>query len=173
MSRPHRHRDAFGLIGWLFADLMLVLAVLFLASSTVARPVPAPSGSSSASARPSSPSPLPTPTVAPTPACRPTIVLKKNTVLVPPDSGGRRASDAILGSQFRQFAAFRVGLLQTFVHGSSPSDGVRQAEEVNLMIQNAFPNAVSEQTIKDAFFDGNPSLGTVRFDVYLIADTCS
>ena len=57
MPRRVRRSDLFSIAGWLFADLMLALTLIFLASSTQASPPPTVT---------TVPSPTPTPTVTPT-----------------------------------------------------------------------------------------------------------
>ncbi len=183
MRRRVRHRDAFGLIGWLFADLLLVLAMLFLASSTVARPVPSPSPTPTPTPSPTpaptrtfagkpTPTATATPTPTPTPDCRNTVVLKKNELTVPPSRIGRRATDPQLKTAFGRFKGQQVGLLLTFVHGVTPGDGVAQAKKVNEFIRSAFANEVGKFTISEAYFDDAGALGTVYFDVYLMDNTC-
>ncbi len=182
MHRTPRHRDAFGLIGWLFADLTLALAVLFLASSTAARPLPSPTPTPTATPTPTvvpTPSPTtgsnnsPAPSPTPTPACRTTVVLKKNVLTVGPAAQGQRASDAQITKAFRLYADKRVGLLLTFVHGTSPGNGVVQAEQVNKLVRSAFPDAISRQTIQESYFNDYGAIGTIQFYLYLIADSCS
>ena len=94
MQQNERFRDSFGLGGWLFADLMLALALIFLAATTAGSvpPTPGPTESQAPSAT-STPTPLltmtptlaptltptvtptttPTPTSTPTPACLPVL----------------------------------------------------------------------------------------------------
>lgn len=175
-SAAPRHRDAFGLAGWLFADLLLALTVLFLAASPpgVASVVATPSPSPMAT-----PTPRPTPTASPTPspspsptACTSTVLLRKHIVNVPARRAGVRATDAAIKKAFSKFKEKQVGLLLTFVHGSTPGAGVGAAKDVNRLISKAFPQAVNKSTVKEAYFNNAGSVGNVRFVAYLIADNC-
>jgi hypothetical protein len=68
MRQRSGFRDTFSLGGWLFADLMLALMVLFLASNTVTGPIAALSTSTATE----TPSPTVTSTPTPSPSATPT-----------------------------------------------------------------------------------------------------
>jgi hypothetical protein len=86
---------------------------------------------------------------------------------------GRRATDARIKAEFRRhYAGERVGLLLTFVHGTNPADGNRQAAQVNSLIRKSFPKEVNGRTITEAYFNDSGSVGTIQFDVYLMANSC-
>jgi len=83
MALRSRRSDLFSIGGWLFADLMLALTLIFLASSTQASPPPAvtpmPSPSPTLTLTPTltlvpsmTPTPTPTPTGTPTSSLTPT-----------------------------------------------------------------------------------------------------
>ena len=177
-SNSLRHRDVFGLAGWLFADLLLALAVLFLISSppgvatVAATPSPSPTATPRTSLTPTLP-PLPTASPTPEPTrCTNTVVLRKNVVDVPAQRSGIRASDATVKAAFAIFKDARIGLLLTFVHGATPGAGVTAAGRVNQLVSAAFPSAVTKLTIKENYFNSTGAVGSIQFVAYLIADTC-
>jgi len=178
--QPPRHRDAFALGGWLFADLLLALAVFFLAASPAGSsptptpaPTPTPTPEYSPYRTPSmSPSPTASPTPRPTP-CRNTVQLRKNLVTVPAIRPGLMATDAAIRRAFSKWKDQRIGLLLTFGHGATPGAGVTMAERVNALVKRSFPNAITKQTITESYFNSHGSVGEVQFVAYLIANTCS
>src|SRR5947209_782920 len=92
MRRPDRRfrmRDTVLLSGWLFADLLLALVVIFLAANTVGvkpQPIPTPTPTPTPTAT-ATPTPTPTPTaITPTPL--PRLELSKNRVIVSIDANG-------------------------------------------------------------------------------------
>ena len=176
-------RDTFGLAGWLLADLSLALAILFAASAlpgvspdTAVAASPSPS----ATPRPSpTPSPRPTSTVVPTPTpmptpspCVRTAVLRKHQVIVRADRSGRTPPGKRLLSAFSKYRGHQVGLLLTFGHGPNPAAGRKIAAGVNRLLKAKLAQQVTDRTILESFFNDIGPLGTVTFDIYLLAGSC-
>lgn len=152
---------------------MLALAVFFLAADVPQQGVvlAGPSPMPSPTARPT-PRPQPTPSPSPSPTtCIRTAVLEKN-VLTVPGRGGQRPSDSALIAAFRRFETGQVGLLLTYGHGRTTSAGVQLAGTVNTLLRRVFPTAITRQTITEDFFNSAGPIGTVTFDVYLLAADC-
>jgi len=156
-------RDAFSIGGWLFADLMLVLVLVFLAAGSV--------GSAAAT-----PPPTQLAGTEPSPAasdCRLVAVLDKQTVEVAPASRGTRASDAAILKALGRFTGRRAGIILTFGHGATIAQGMQWAEDVNSMLRKRLPSLVTDRTItEDYFSDTAGPTGTISFDVYLLGNDC-
>lgn len=173
-SRLPRYRDAYALGGWLFADLLLAVAIVFLAASPAGSYL-APSPSPTAAVSPgTSLAPTPSPTATPEPTmCVDAAILRKHELTVQPARAGRRASDAAIVDAFRSMRGQRVGLLLTFVHATTPAAGRESAREVNRMLRARFPSEVGASTITESYFsDVNGPIGTVSFIVYLTTRDC-
>jgi hypothetical protein len=177
-------RDSVALSGWLFADLMLALAMLFFAAGTGgAPPAPSPattptgiaasSGSAAALERAGSagPSPLPTPTPAARP-CQPTVVLDKHELHVAPGPGGRGPTIEQLKAAFRPFAGLRAGLLLSFGHAPAPAAGEELAARVNALLRAKAPAMFGADTIMEPFHYLDKAAGAVDFQVYFFARGC-
>ena len=165
-------RDTFNVAGWLFADLMLALVIVFVASAVPPKPVaeilPTPTPTMNVT---SNPGPTQTPTPSPT-SCIRTAVLHKNSMKVPGRSGGRPPSDSAVLRAFRRFDGEQVGLLLTYGHGANPAAGQQIAAHVNWLLRNKMPETVTRRTIVEDFFNDAGAMGTVTFDVYLLAADC-
>jgi hypothetical protein len=170
MSAPPR--DTFAVAGWLFADLMLALVVVFVASAVPPRPVAeaAPAVTASPTVR-TTPTTAAAPTPSPT-SCLRTAVLRKNNLKVPGRSGGRPPTDSTILRAFRRFEGQQVGLLLTYGHGVTPAAGAKIAAQVNRLLRVKMPETVTRRTILEDFFNDVGGVGTVTFDVYLLAADC-
>ena len=152
---------------------MLALVVIFIATGV-------PPDRIATAAATQSPRPTARPTVAPTvtptaspTSCLRTAVLRKNTLEVPGRTGGRPPSDAAIVKAFRRFGGKQVGLLLTYGHGSTPAAGVAAAGDVNRLLRQKLPETVTARTLVEDFFNSAGTMGTVTFDVYLLAADCS
>jgi hypothetical protein len=179
--RPNRRlhmTDTVLLSGWLFADLLLALAVIFLTSTNViaVRPIPTPTPTVTPSPTPI-PSPTPTPTVVPTAAPQPRLELNKHRLQLTVDSNGllndSPSAIANLQQQVRQQAFLRgrtVGLVIAY-GGALADDQIASAQQIATKVMNAL-KPLSGFT-RSAYYDplyvfGNdPSI--VIIDIYLFA----
>lgn len=105
-------------------------------------------------------------------SCLRTAVLRKNSLTVPGRSRGRPPSDGTILKAFRRFEGRQVGLLLTYGHGTTPAAGARIAGDINRLLPKEMPDTVSKRTILEDFFNSAGSVGTVSFDVYLLASDC-
>ena len=122
----------FGSAGWLFADMLLALSMLFLAANTVGIKPP--------------PIPLPTPKVTPTPKTPPhleqsyhrfTIIIDPNGLL----SGNQNASnDVVRQVKAQHFLQGRTaGLI--IVYGGAPGDAqIGRAQEIASKVYDILQN---------------------------------
>jgi hypothetical protein len=177
-------RDGLALSGWLFADLLLGLLMLFFAANTVGgSPAPTPTAT---------PSPAPMHTVAPTPTtlprpatprpvaasatpapCQPTLVLAQHKLHVAPAPGDAEPSSDQLVAAFRPFAGRHAGLLLTFGHAPAAAAGNDLATRVNTLLRAKLPALFSADTVMEAFHDlDSATPGAVDFQVYLLAPSC-
>ena len=180
-SESGKHRDAFSLAGWLIADLMLALAVLFLAASPGGAIVASPGPSASASPSPTpTPTPTPTPGTSPTPtptpsptpiACVTSVVLKENNLTVSPERSGKLPSDAKLKRAFSRFGGKRIGLLLVYSHGTTPEQGKAWSGAVLETLLGAFKMEL-KGSIRKPFFDKSGAVGTVNFTAFLLQSDC-
>lgn len=106
----------FGTIGWLFADLMVALAMAFLVATTVGQPPP--------------PEPRPTPSPTPTPTVEPALDLRPVHVEVKVDWRGLLADRARARSALRRkihavqaLKGRRAGLVLAFGGGAGTDVG--------------------------------------------------
>lgn len=166
--------------GWLFADLLLALSLIFLAAipgapkgalaalgsipTSPTRQGP-PSQTSTPTATPSptptlSPTPrptrTPTPTVTPTAtaACVSTVLLTKNTYDVANDNADVSPSIPSvehLRNAFRDVQGKRAGLVLTYVHAPGDGEGQQLASVVNQRLLQARPDVFTHDTIYDDF----------------------
>jgi hypothetical protein len=161
----------FGIIGWLFADLMFALAMTYLVATTVGQP-PRPKPTPSAS-------PSPSPSASPSPSREPVLELNPvNIVLNSVDWRGLldnnpAAADAMLGQVKAngQLAGRRAGLVLTF-GGASPGDtdlALRIAGRVNDLLKQLGEQTgfVFRGTIYRPFLSLASPYSKVTIEVYL------
>ena len=159
-----RNQTAFG--GWLYADLLLVLFVVFLAAAGGNRPPQV------------RPTPVPSVTPSPTPTCATSVVLKKHELSLPvgPEADGL-PGDANLQGAFQQFNGQVAGIVLTFVHAPTPDDGQSLSARVNDHLRRLFPTMFpTGVTIMENFFSQDAVLahrGSVDFHVYLLTPVCA
>ena len=170
--------------GWLFADLLLALAVIFLAMAPgapkrEARPQPTPTptqvlqqGSSPA------PEPTPTPTPTPLPACHRSVTLTKierstsNTIV---NGQPTIPSEEQLVRTFADLQGSTVGLVNVYVRVASPGQGQPLARQVSDRLRRSMPRLFPPDAIYEPFdhVDANASArGSVLFQLYLLSDVC-
>jgi hypothetical protein len=171
-SRP-RVRDTVLLTGWLFADLLLALAVLFLAANTVGvKPQPIPTV-------------VPTPTLVPTPSLSPTplprLELTAHRIKLHIDAAGllSNSQSAIndLEHQLRTQSFLQgrdVGLAIVY-GGAQDSSQVDNALAVaskvysvlRLLGQQGF--AFTRASMYDPLFTLNTDNNTITLDIFVFA----
>jgi hypothetical protein len=173
-----------GVVGWIFADLLLVLVVVFLATQTggaVTRP-PIAIPSESATPQPASPSPGPTPGVDSNFVCL--RVNTEPTLLTGAPSAARDAHLADIERQVRErtsqpdLAGRRAGIVLSFGIADSPDDGVRRASMFNAEILPRVPpvfrRADGGPVANRAFWGGRPRgdrrSGAIEVNIYPIID---
>ena len=176
MRKP-RVKDTIMLSGWLFADLLLALAILFLAANTVG----------------AKPEPIPTPTpivLAPTPTFTPTPMPTKEPRLdFSPQritltgidyngllSGSQQAKDDVKQKLQGQSVLQNGSVGLAIVYDGAPSDGdIRQADSVDGKIYDVLKELGGEGFAfqRSSYYDKYPlyTLGvdpsSVTIDVYL------
>ncbi|GAC1629778.1 MAG: hypothetical protein NVS4B7_18440 [Ktedonobacteraceae bacterium] len=179
MRRP-RVKDTIMLSGWLFADLLLALAILFLAANTVgAKPQPIPT-----------PTPVPTlaptatftPTFTPTPTQEPRLDFSPQRITLTgidyqgllnnSQSAANDVKQKLRGQSVLQGRS--VGL--TIVYDGAPTDGdIQQADSVDGKIYNVLKGLGKEGFAfqRSSYYDNDPlyTLGNtpdiVTIDVFL------
>ena len=189
-------RDTFTLAGWLFADLFLGLAMVFLISNTQAMSVPtttpipvtqSPSmalgGRSATRAAPTAtPRPL---TATPTPSPTPTVPvgIEQQALIVrvqvqEPSRLFSRESLTLqhlredLTAQFSAYEGRRAGIVITEGNMTSISEGVRLAEMGNAVLEELFPR-LFRGAVKKAYWRDpsvNSPAGTLTFEVFLFSE---
>lgn len=170
--RQHLPQNMTGLVGWLFADLLLVLFITAFASTTTV------------SAPPKPPAPTPTPTPTPThpatkpPTRQPVLILRPVVFIVSvPQPGivgsnGGSAADLSLASELKGMLQHegltnsRAGLVEAF--GWSPSsggDGIQVASAANLAVAKNLPmfSTAYRQNFWTAGADGTVTLKVFFF----------
>jgi hypothetical protein len=149
-KRRLRLRESTLLAGWLFADLLLGLAIIFLAAGTVFKPPPVPT-------------PIPTPT--PTPVPLPRLELGYLEVQLHIDAQGLLNNDpaaiAAVKAQVRAQRALQgrtAGLV--IIYDGAPDDGaIQQALEVDRKIEAALKSLGDEHFVfycTSYYADKNP-----------------
>lgn len=174
LQRRPRVRDTVLLSGWLFADLLLGLAVIFLAANTVGvRPQIIPT-----------PTPVPTliPTVAPTPTSLPRLELQPHRITLTIDTAGllSNSSTAIndLKSQIRAQGFLqhrRAGLVIAYGSAPDPSQ-IQRAQSIARQVMATLQSLGNEGFVfeQSSYYDplynlytSNPN--TIVIDIYLFA----
>lgn len=175
-SLSGRHRDGFALGGWLFADLLLALAVLFVAAIPAGQPRPTAEPSVEGPSVSGMPTPRPSPSPSPTPAateCIDAASLEKDTIRIAPPAGASKVSDGQIVDAFASVSGSRVGLLLTFTHGRTPGDGTAGSRDINSLLRTRFKSEITATTITEAYFTDSGRVGTVIFEIYLLSSNCS
>ncbi|WP_376794016.1 hypothetical protein [Thermogemmatispora sp.] len=171
--RPPRVRESTLLAGWLFADLLLGLAVIFLAANSYAR-VPPPM------------TPTPTPTVlraTPTPTVLPRLELHHHRFTVTVDANGLLSNDAGAVAAFKQqvrgqsFLVGRTAGLVIVYDGAPSVDAIGAALDVSRKAMSLLAEMGSREHFAftcTSFYDPLYTLGQdqnrLTIDVYLFTE---
>lgn len=161
----------FGSTGWLFADLMLALAMAFLVANTVGLPtLPKPKPT----VRPT-PTPTPTPTATPTPT--PALDLRPVHVVLQVDWAGLLSNSptarAAVRSQIRHVAALdgrHAGLVLAF--GGDNDNNTTRALAVASKVDSVLAGLgssgyVFQSTVYRSFIGLADPPGVVEVDIYV------
>nr|BBH93139.1 hypothetical protein KTA_13380 [Thermogemmatispora argillosa] len=173
VNRPPRMRESTLLAGWLFADLLLGLAVIFLAATTYARLPP-----------PATPTPTPTPPLGtPTPTVLPRLELHHHRFTVNVDANGLLTNDAgAIASLKRQvraqsFLRGRTAGLVIVYDGAPTVDAIGTALDVSRKVMGLLAEMGRQERFAftcTSFYDPLYTLGqdqaTVTIDVYLFTE---
>ncbi len=181
-SRPRQNTVA--LAGWLFADLLLGIAMFFLVANSIgARQPPAtPTLVPTATAMPrptSTPFPTPFPTSTPFVSLNPEpfafdIRSTPNALLAPSSTTAGRQERArilrILEDQIRErCATSHAGILLIFGHASNPTEGGQLAQAAAEIIQDAqFTQLCGEVVPRDFHWIDNAAAnrGLLNFEIF-------
>ncbi|WP_246212993.1 hypothetical protein [Streptomyces abyssomicinicus] len=160
-ARRGRRFNPLHLAGWLFADMLLVLALVSmgdradpLAAETAARPKPSASGQASAS-----PSPSPTPTGPRS------LELKPVKIRVVAAAGDRSAMVARLREATERHDGREAALILTFGEAPDTGQGQAYADEINKALEKARPDMFGE-AVKRSFWQGSRSSGSAALEIY-------
>ncbi|RAQ97663.1 hypothetical protein [Thermogemmatispora tikiterensis] len=169
--RPPRVRESTLLAGWLFADLLLGLAVIFLAANTYAK-VPPPA--------------TPTPTrlaVTPSPTVLPRLELHHHRFTVTVDANGLLTNDAGAVAAFKRqvraqsFLVGRTAGLVIVYDGAPTVDAIGTSLDVSRKVMSLLAQMGSQEHFAftcTSFYDPLYTLGqdqsTVTVDVYLFTE---
>lgn len=168
----------FGSVGWLFADLMLALAVAFLVATTVGEPPPPRPDPTPTTTRTPAPSPTPTPTPTTTRPAEPALDLRPIRIVLRVDR------DALLSDDPRAIASVRrqlrddrrlsgrhAGLVLLFGGNQNlpAGQGTRVAEKVaNAVMKDLGRQGfVFRNTVYRPFFDLSEPASQVQADIYV------
>lgn len=164
MSRRKRARasDPMGLVGWVFADLLLGLAIVFLATQ--------PGDPSAAAATPDTTT---TVTTVPTGVDREFACLRVTTdpgILTGTPGPQRDAHVAVLADQVRvalesaSLDGRQAGIVLSFGVAQTPGEGKAIADSFNRLVLPLIPE-VFERSAARPFWDGGPKAGAPRGSV--------
>lgn len=190
-------RDTSLLTGWLFADLLLGLMVIFLVSAPGA-PLPQPKTStptptltptvtSTPTATPTqtvTPPPTSTPTVSPTPSPTATPVPILSLEQTPVSFAFRVNPDAFLDQRANEIDRVlqeirdrlaplngrRAGIVLSFGNASRPDRATALSRQFNLLLHQAMPTLIDSRTITRDYIQLSNDLekqGLIEVEVYI------
>jgi hypothetical protein len=183
--------------GWIYADLLLALAMLFFAISVpgnapelATRPTetPTPSPQPGVAQFTATEVPTSTPTVTPTATAQPLlnktpheerVALTPGDILGaspdtgrPVDAAARNRVVAQLRQSFDQYdGKSEAAVVLTFGAASTPAAGIDLARRINILLREILPNVFRDDvTAFDNYWLGNtPPVGTVEFKIFFYA----
>ena len=170
------------LSGWLFADLLLAVSIIFLSTARGAAPDSQLVASASATTVPTATA-TPTPTSTPLPtatvqACRP-VPSKQKVELERVGSGrGQDPTDDELREAFARFQNERAFIVMAFPHVPRGQDeaGREKGRKISDRLRVLMPSVFTDVTASDAgrYEDGTPDgQGKVDFWVWFREDNCA
>lgn len=195
MINQSKSQNAISLAGWLFADLLLGLSMIFLLSSTPPPTLPATPTptltptftvpitptptytpipmmkAGQAGERTLTPSPTPLPSAyAPVGLSKPQCYNLELAGTDPTDGSERTAILQQLNNQLPNDPSIRAGLLLIWGHGKDIYDGRRIALRVGDVIQQAFPLSFADVSRKSMGYDAG-AFKHVQIEVYFFTDS--
>ncbi|MET7366019.1 hypothetical protein ABZS61_09340 [Streptomyces sp. NPDC005566] len=145
------------LAGWLFADLLLVLALVAMGDR--GDPLAAAAGP------PASASAKPKPSASPKPS-GPRAVLKKPVkVSITAEPGDRHRIEQRLRAVTARYEGRQAAFVLTFGRHSDPGAGGAYAHEVNSLLTKARPDMFEDTTTRD-FWKGGATAGHADLEIY-------
>lgn len=158
MRRPKARRfHPLHLAGWLFADLLLVLALVAMgdqgdpAVARAARPTPSPSGSAEAD-KPRHKGPR-------------AVVRTPVEVSVEAAPGDKDAMVRGLRKATKRYAGRQAAFVLTFGRHPDPGAGGDYAHQVNALLEKARPDMFRGATTRD-FWKGGSTTGHADLEIY-------
>ncbi|MGA5387645.1 hypothetical protein [Streptomyces pseudogriseolus] len=146
------------LAGWLFADMLLVLALVSMGDR--GDPLAA-----RADAKPSKPAAVePSPEPSPTPTGPRSVARKPVKVQLTATAGDTTRMVKELRAATTRYEGRQAAIVLTFGQASEPSDGQAYAREVNKALRKARPDMFTDATTRD-FWNGGPS-GSADLEIY-------
>lgn len=189
-------RDTISLAGWLFADLFLGLAMLFLVFNTIGDEDSLLSATSTSETpkvfRTVTPSPAITltkplqtsiPTHPLTPTVKATVPVGLDLVpgfvtvnIVPQLLLSNNSSEIdtlteLLRARFKTYGDRRVGLVITLGYHKEVGSGIALAKKANMILRELYPEMFNGAVMKTFWYslDENHPAGTITFEVYFFA----
>jgi hypothetical protein len=144
------------LAGWLFADMLLVLALVSMGDR--GDPLAAQTD-----AKPSKP-PAATPTPSPTPTGPRSVARKPVTVHLTAAVGDTTRMVEQLVDATTRYKGREAAFVLTFGQAPEPNDGQAYARDVNKALRKARPEMFTDATTRD-FWNGGPS-GSADLEIY-------
>lgn len=201
MRRRGTQIGLFALGGWLFADMMLALSVLFIASSSFALPEststptvtptptlsPTPSHTATVTQTPTVPptlTPTPSPTVTPTPTPTPepthtppptpcAVTVSPSRIKEEFDGGSGPQGDPSPEVLRERFAQYSGSQAGIVITfgRGGQSVGEARAARVNGVLRQQLPEIFTGRTTMEGFFSTLPGTGAEVW-VYMLVSTC-
>lgn len=175
-------KDTISLSGWLFADLLLGLSMLFLVFNTVGSDQPLNTGVGKDGTIIPSLTATTKPTITPIPTKKPTPL---GADLGLPGLSAAQCYNIQLNSrdvrsqikEIQEFAlkslpnqkSISAGLYLIWAHSDSMTDGVRLAREVGQIIFQTLPNSFSTAETKSLYFESGP-LYHIQLEIYFFTN---
>ncbi len=175
MSRRSRipgQRPLIGLAGWLFADLMLVIAIVAMGSQpdplAAAKPRPAPSTPRPSPSRtPPKPTPSPTPSPTRKPAGPPSLEQTPVIFDVHAAAGDTAALTGQLEANLARYQGRHAGIVETFGWGPDPGADTAYAAEVNGLLDRIAPGLFPAGTPEEDYIDLGSATDGAEVKIYL------
>lgn len=175
-SRSARNHSMDWMVGWLFADLMIVLFIVALGTNDVSAG-PSPARSPTPTAKPSKPTP--TPTVIPSTPGPPGIATRPATYTIQVAAarilGGTTADrsaelrlfrDKLRAIAQRSLAGRQAGIVLVWAESPDVNRGMRLAALTGSQLKAAHPQ-VFRATVPRTLWKGGGSEGRVVLEIYL------
>ncbi|WP_149828961.1 hypothetical protein [Streptomyces tailanensis] len=167
-SKGRRRFEPLHLAGWLFADMLLVLALVAMgdqADPLAAKPATKPSPLPSPSASPS-PSPSPSASAKPKKPKGPRAVVRTPVkVAINARAGDKDAILRGLRKVTERYDGRQAAFVLTFGRHPDPGGGGAYAHEVNALLEKARPDMFRGATTRD-FWKGGASSGHADIEIY-------